>query len=51
VIENLLQIRSNQVIPESFHYNLLLVKISFLKMKRRVKKLVKKIIPKDLLRK
>lgn len=42
VIENCLQIRSNQLIPESFYYNLLLVKISFLNMKRRVKKLLKK---------
>lgn len=42
VIENCLQIRSNQLIPESFFYNLLLVKISFFNMKRRVKKLLKK---------
>lgn len=47
VIENCLQIRSCQVIPESFHYNLLLVKVYFLKMKMRLKKLIKRLFLKS----
>jgi hypothetical protein len=47
VLENCLQIRSCQVIPESFHYKLLLVRIFFLQMKVRLKKVLKKLFLKS----